>query len=275
MKKFFIISAILCTIGFTGLLSVRASTNIDSTDRWGWNDVIGWIDFKDTNSVIVAPRVVTGTASSSVGLIYLASSTFGVTNDGDGNLSGWAWNDTIGWISFDWRNTSSSPHSCVVSSAYQGKIDPDSGIFTAPGTNFAWNDIIGCISFNCDNLSGGCDSSNYKVKTTWIATSSLGSVESNTFDTGVSSGAQLNAVKWKGTQPAGTSVSFEFAASDDSSGPWDYTGSGELMLQDTFYPINYSLYNNKRYFRYRMTLHSNKAQTETPVVDEVIVNWSP
>jgi hypothetical protein len=37
----------------------------------------------------------------------------------------------------------------------------------------------------------------------------------------------------------------------------------------------FSSFNNKRYFRYKVTLDSNIAQDATPQVDDVIINWSP
>jgi hypothetical protein len=261
-----------------------------TTAHWAWNDAIGWIDFCNTGTVNVDATGLIGYASSSVGDISLdcattrigdicGTSNYQVTNDGSGNLSGWAWNDEYGWISFDCSNGGTG---CGASS-YQVVIDPD-GDFS----NYAWNDIVGWISFNCDqSYSGGgntCGTSNYKVQSTWIpagATSTSGYVDSTTYDTGVANGAQINSFLWHGDKPVGTAVRFQFAVSNSSSGPWNYVGTDGTS--NTYYSTNpdvslkldYELFNNFRYFRYRVTLYSDAAQTLTPRVDEVIVNWSP
>lgn len=267
-----------------------AATNINSstTLHWAWSDVIGWIDFYGDNSVIVSSANLTGQASSSVGYIYLASTTYQVTNDGSGDLSNWAWNDNYGWISFDCHNVTST---CPVS--YEVLISPSTGDFS----NYAWNDVIGWISF-CGNTggTGGCtqvstSSYAYKVNTSWTATSTSGYLDSSTFDTGVSAGAQLNSVLWQGQLPSpanGASVEFQIATSNSSSGPWDsskfvgYDGTSNtyypktgLGTPGTSIPLDYVLHNNQRYFRYRTTLVSNASSTQSPRVDEILVNWSP
>jgi hypothetical protein len=270
-------------------VTLRAGlTNIDSTYYHAWNDVIGWLDFRSTNSVVLSSSKLIGYASSSVGDISFncastrvgdicAQNNYSVTNDGNGNLSGWAWNDVIGWLSFDYRNTQA--HQCGASYSYQGVAQPngvDAGIFTSvpAGTDYAWNDVVGCISFNCNNHNG-CSTANYKVITNWLAAATTGVVESVTFDTGIAGGAQLNSVMWQGSQPAGTSVSFQFAASNNSTGPWVYTGDNTPVNANTAQTIRYALYNNQRYFRYRMTLYSDLTQTASPIVESVVVNWSP
>ncbi len=261
---------------------VLAATNISVTNRWAWNDSIGWLDFYSANSVTVTSQKIQGYASSTAGEISLdcattsvgnicGSSNYSVTNDGMGNLSGWGWSDEFGWVSFDCNN-----HSGCGASNYRVTIDPNNGTFA----NYAWNDVVGWISFNCAD-PGLCGTSSYKVVTSWVATSTSGTLDSTTFDTGVSGGAQINSVLWQGTQPAGTSVKFQFATSNASNGPWTYIGSdGTGSSYYTGGPgvsiaVDYKLHNDKRYFRYRITLVSNQAQTQTPQVDDVIVNWSP
>ncbi len=268
------------------LTSVRAhaSTNINATttEHWAWNDLIGWIDFYNTNSIVVSSQKLTGYASSSAGDISLdcgstrigsvcGTSNYSVINDGSGNLSGWGWNDQYGWISFDCHNVTSSD--CLTSN-YQVWINNSNGIFN----NYAWNDIIGWISFNCSNH--GCGASQYSVITSWIATSAIGYLDSTTFDTGVP-GAQFNSVLWHGSQPLGTSVRFQLATSNSSSGPWVYEGSDGTS--NSYYstgagvslPLSYSAHNDFRYFRYRVTLVSNASGTLSAQVDDVVINWSP
>ncbi|MBI4087548.1 MAG: hypothetical protein HY434_01835 [Candidatus Liptonbacteria bacterium] len=275
---------IFIAVGFLGgIHQALASTNISatSTSHWAWNDLIGWIDLYNTQTITVATQNLTGYASSSVGDISLdchttsignicSTSNYQVTNDGSGNLSGWAWNDQYGWISFDCHNN----NGCGTSN-YEVYVD-SAGDFQ----NYAWNDILGWTSFNCAN-TGGCGTSNYKVNTSWRATSTTATLDSSIFDTGVNGGAQLNSVLWHGSQPADTAVFFQFAASSASSGPWSFVGSdGTSNTNYAASPavsskIGYAFHNNKRYFRYRVFLQSNLAQTQSPRVDDIIVNWSP
>lgn len=283
-----LIFVILFLISF---IIVFAATNIDSSNRWAWNDLIGWIDFYGTNTVNVSSQQLTGYASSSVGDISLdcattrngnicSQSNYKVINDGMGNLSGWGWNDVYGWISFcGGQNISTCPGSTI----YQVKIDPTTGDFS----NYAWNDIIGWISF-CGKPGGGggCASTtiSYKVNTSWRATSTSGYLDSSIYDTGVSGGAQINSILWKGNLPSGTQVRFKIASSNSSTGPWNFVGPNGLtdeadyygpISPNTSYPVNYILHNNHRYFRYRVILVSDQAQSNSPVIDDIIINWSP
>jgi hypothetical protein len=286
------IKAILLVSFIFGLfLIVFAATNIDSSNKWAWNDTIGWIDFYGTNSVNVNSQQLTGYASSSAGDISLdcattrsgnicSQSNYKVLNDGMGNLSGWGWNDNYGWISFCGGQQSSN---CPGTTVYQVKIDPNTGDFSS----YAWNDILGWISF-CGKPGGGggCASTtySYKVNTLWRATSTSGYLDSSVYDTGVSGGAQINSILWKGDLPQGTQVRFKLASSNSPSGPWNFIGpNGSTDDNDYYgpmnpyisYPVNYLLHNNYRYFRYRIILVSDQAQQYSPLVEEIVINWSP
>lgn len=281
--KFLIFLTTLTFLAFIGVIQVFAATTIDSTYRYAWNDVIGWIDFYSTGNVNVTSTQLTGYANSSVGYIALdcatspngdicATSNFKVSNDGSGNLSGWAWNDAIGWISFDSATATSSY-------VYQVSVSPSTGYFSG----WAWNDVIGWISFNCLDTNI-CGTSNYKVKTStvWTGTPLTGNLISSIFDTQVGSGVAINTVMWQGNKPSGTNVKFQIASSNASSGPWSYLGPDD---SDTTYyaptdigiptQINLAQHNNKRYFRYKIFLESNVGQSASPRVDDVIINWSP
>jgi len=277
-----------------------AATNINSTtsQHFAWNDEIGWIDFYSTGNVNVSSSQLSGYASSSVGSVSLdcatspsgnicVTSNYKVANNGGGSLSGWAWNDEIGWISFYWGNTSANPAVSSTSmcntysapySSWCGVTINSSGVFQG----FAWNDVVGWISFNCNNTLS-CGTSNYEVATSWAATSATGTLDSQTFDTGVASGAQLNSITWKGGAiPTGASVGFQIAVSNSSSGPWNFIGPGgtsgsTYVASVSGAPIPLGNYVSLagRYFRYRVILSTNPAQTQSPSVTSVIVNWSP
>lgn len=276
---------------FLSVALVLAATNIDSTNRWAWNDLIGWIDFYATNTVNVNSQQLTGYASSSAGDISLDCATtrignicnqsyYKVINDGAGNLSGWGWNDNYGWVSFcGGQNNPNCPGSII----YRVQIDPNTGDFSG----YAWNDVLGWISF-CGNSSGtgGCAQTNYpyKVNTSWRATSTSGYLDSSIYDTGVNGGAQINSIMWKGELPAGTEVRFKIASSNSPTGPWNFVGpNGSTADTDYYgpvspgiqYSVNYLLHSNHRYFRYRIILISDQTQRYSPRVDDVIINWSP
>lgn len=260
-----------------------ATTNISSNvnEYTAWNDLFGWADFYNTNTVTVNSHGLSGYASSTAGDLSLdcattrvgnicGTSTYRVTNDGAGNLSGYAWNDTYGWFSFDCNNNGG----CATSS-YRVYIDG-----TGRFQNYAWNDVAGWVSFNCAN-PGICARNDYKVVTSWVATSAVAVLDSATYDTGSTSGAALNSLYWNGSLPSNTQVLFQLATSNSTSGPWNFIGpDGTNLSYYTTNPgvtikLDYTLHNNKRYFRYRVTLISNLTQTVSPQVDEVRINWSP
>jgi len=300
IKRTHMIYAVCAVLAGMGALAwnaarVQATTNVrpEIDNHWAWNDVIEWIDFYHypTENVILTSYKLTGYASSSIGNIYFDCAMTGdcaekgnykVTNDGEGNLSGWAWNDAVGWISFDCHNNGGS-----CGTLYQAYVVPDNidaGIFTNPGTDYAWNDLIGWISFNCDNHSncGNPDGINYKVATSWEATSTSGYVDSSTFDTNVTGGAQLNSVMWSGVTEPGTEVGFQFAGSDNPNEPsWEFKGPDGtvdtyyMAVQNSSVPLDLTLHNNQQYFRYRVTLFSDLTQRNTPRIDEISINWSP
>lgn len=310
-KKFFygvIAVGALALIFFSVLFIVPAHTSFGSTNisssasqHWAWNDEIGWIDFNPggTGNVTVSGSRITGFASSSVGSVSLdcatspngnicGTSNYYVGNDGNGNLSGWAWNDEIGWISFFWGNASANPSAptTALCSAYESlNYSPACGVTISSGNfyGWAWNDEVGWIDFNCGNPADSICGNSFDVVTSWAPSAATGTLDSQIFDTGVAGGAQLNSVIWKGTASSTTLVAFQFAVSNSTSGPWNYVGpdgtsntyyGGSGYGPGTPIPINnYSL--TGRYFRYRVTLTTNVAQTLTPRVQSVIVNWSP
>ncbi len=281
VKKIILLAIVIVGAG-SFIFIAHATINIDSTYHWAWNDVIGWIDFYFDDIHLVGNRLK-GYASSSVGYIAFdcqsspngnicSTSDFAVENDGNGNLSGWAWNDVIGWISFDSATASSSY-------VYQVSVSPSTGDFSG----WAWNDVIGWISFNCLDTNS-CATSDYKVKssTEWTGEPLTGNLTSSIFDSQVASGAAINSIMWQGSKPFGTNVRFQIASSNSSGGPWSYLGpdgSGTTYYAPTDVDIpvqiNLTQHNNKRYFRYKMFLESNVAQTASPRVDDVIINWSP
>ncbi len=278
-----------------------ASSNVSSSasGHWAWNDEIGWIDFNPggtgAGNVNVTAANLEGYASSSAGPISFncdatnpsgiskcGASNYSVTNDGMGDLGGWAWNDNIGWISFFWGNESAVPSSTLSFTCNISANPSHCGVWidgTGAFNGWAWNDVVGWIDFNCGNSEKSmCGTSRFGVVTSWFATSTTGTLDSKTFDTGVANGAQLNSFMWKGklNTLSNSAVAFEFAVSNSSSGPWNYSSPPCVALGSG---VPYSLANypslSGRYFRYRIILTTNTTQTISPEVDDVIVNWSP
>jgi hypothetical protein len=283
-----------CLFAFNFISKALAATNISATpaEHYAWNDLIGWMDFYNTLTINVSASGLTGYASSSVGDISLdcattrignicGTSNYQVLNDGTGGLSGWGWNDAYGWISFcGGQSTAACPGSIATSSSYQVQVNQSTGEFTDSGVhrNYAWNDVIGWISFNCDN-TGGCGTSNYKVVSSWTASAASGTLDSAIFDTGVS-GGQVNSFTWYGYLPTGATVGVQFASAATSTGPWSYIGpngtggSYYVPLPGASLYTDFNPHTNMRYFRYRLTLTSNLAQTESPRIDDIKINWS-
>lgn len=299
------------SVTFTGILIfktlVRAdSTNIDATNHWAWSDISGWWDFYDSGNVYVGTSTLTGWASSSIGEIVLNCATtpsgnvcdtedFKVTNpSGGGELAGCAWNDSIGWIGFSCKDgncdgslTPDSSSTCAEGGNWGVTID-SSGVFTG----HAWNDIEGYISFY--------STSSYSVETTWRSGRLTGYLESATIDTQIVGGATLNSITWYGTKPSGTLVDFQVAASNCSNGEnnpptcstgsWSFKGPGGdtglyygadcpsaatgNSTPGTPICIDQTQVTNYRYLRYKVRLQSDTAQSSTPTISDIILNWT-
>jgi len=155
---------------------------IDSTNRWAWNDNIGWIDFgyssgdvhvNDTDLTGYAwnnnaKEIVLNCATTPIGSVCNDSDFKVARNSTTGVLSGWAWSDDYGWISFNSANNP-TPITCDPSDGYGAgeycvTVSTSTGVFSG----WAWNDNLGWISFNCAD-PGLCASSDYKVS---VATAS-------------------------------------------------------------------------------------------------------
>ncbi len=271
-------------------------SNIHSTNKWAWNDIVGWINFYGTagegakvdDNKVSRWGVIDDNTSTYVALHCIAVPTsgvndcppnFGVLND-DGALSGDAWSDEYGWISF----AGTSP-------SYSVAIDA-----TGDFQGFAWNGVIGWISFNCANdhdpgtagTQSRCASSTYKVNTSWLPSStpviSEHYLESTTFDTGSSNGFAINSIYWEGTLASSTSIGFQLAVATSTNftgvnflGPdnsvstiyaaADSDGGEAIPVYSTYHHPFESGY---RYFRYRVYL--DKSFT-SPVVTKVSINW--
>ena len=303
---------------FTALAAPVYPINSTYPNYYAWNDVIGWIDFLTPGNIDVKPTGLEGYAQfgpnaapnyisfdCATGPVGSSCSpvSYSVLNDATGNLTGWAWSDAVGWISFSCKNPETggtSPDYSCTQSLYGVKINAN-GDFSG----WAWNDVIGWISFNCNQTETGntCAAVNYKVKSAWVPGPAKGELVSGTFDTKAASGVAFNYIVWRGTLNGGR-VSFQLATSNCENGATDapacatnagwggaktsgdgaFLGPGGTAAAADAYvtgpdtPVkieNQSVHNNRRYFRYKVYVETDNNQTATPVVEDIIVNWSP
>lgn len=121
-----------------------------------------------------------------------------------------------------------------------------------------------------------------------------GEIISPVFDTGATNGVGYNWLMASGSTPFGTKIKVQIATASTTAGPWIYRGpepvcdstsyyfDGILSSSPAFEEIKcYSEHNNKRYFRYKAILCSDSTSNcqnggaNTPIIDDIIVNWSP
>lgn len=121
------------TVNF-GYFTTNSDKNVvvhdDSLTGYIWGESFGWV-------VLNCSDTPSGCSTSS----------FKVSNDGNGNLSGYAWGENAGWIHF-------GPF--ANSSTQSLKIDSDGNF-----NGYVWSENFGWIKFDCSLT-------NYCVKTSWI-----------------------------------------------------------------------------------------------------------
>lgn len=123
--------------------------------------------------------------------------------------------------------------------------------------------------------------STFQTTVTYTPPPKIATLTSSIFDTAVLSGAAINSIMWQGVQPNETNVQFQIASSNSPSGPWDFFGPD--CSTSIYYnpqgpniqaPISLKC-NNKRYFQYKVFLTSDPNRTSSPIIDDIIVNYSP
>jgi len=163
------------------------------------------------------------------------------------------------------------------------------GVFTHVRTGMSTSTLIYYRGY-ATNSVGTAYSADGTFNTS--SSSAMGTLTSIVFDTGVA-GPAYNAILWKGTLPVGTKVRFRLAASTNALGPWndsDFVGSDGASCGSSYWyepsgpdtPLKLgcpSNLNGKRYFKYKVQLCSSTdcvtPGTETPVITDIILNWSP
>lgn len=159
---------------------------VDSVNRWAWNgNGLGWIDFNPSEGNVRVTmgegdffgyaRAANAASGASLGFFSLNCLTPGncvhpyrVSSDANGNLSGFAWNDIFGWVSFSCANDHNPDLSGVQPfCAANGGFDYRVTVATTTGvfSGWAWMPAFGWISFNCNNSGIGntCGTVSYHV----------------------------------------------------------------------------------------------------------------
>ncbi len=268
------------------VLAVVPAPNIDVINHWAWNEVIGWIDFSGSVEVneAGAPAELLGYATSNVGKIYFnCNSTdlagtnscppafavsIGALSGGTYPLTGYAWNDLVGWISFG-SNTNDAVY-----------LKQESGKWTFYGA--AWNDLIGWITFNCADATietaGFCTNfPNYKVQKGGAAPTLSADFVSEIFDTQVTNPV-FNYILWRGNT-TGVLVKFDVETSVDLSAwhPLDLaslTSNADCSNPDDLCDLSGAAH--ERYIRYKINFSSVDFAAATDFsIDDVIINYSP
>ncbi len=180
------------TFSPTGATGAAVSTRY----HYAWNDNVGWIDFGYPGSNVRVPigqGELTGAAYilSDGSWISLnckttnncSTSNYKVTSDENGNLSGWAWSESFGWISFSCTTGGSNGENICSSSQYGVGVATStitiSGQIYQPGEfyGYAWSENIGWISFNCktggENQLNICSTSDYRVQDLRMSTGAV------------------------------------------------------------------------------------------------------
>jgi len=165
IKNLIFILIIALFVNSVFALSVFATTNATG---YAYGENVGWANFNPTNG----GATVTATGLSgyiwleNVGWVQLSypgvtspsnttSTNWGVTNDGNGNLGGYAYGENVGWINFNPTNGGV-------------KID-GSGNFSG----YAWGENIGWIQITYTGVTSPANttSTNWGVTTAWISNS--------------------------------------------------------------------------------------------------------
>ncbi len=168
------------------LASVASGENIDPNEdesQYAYGENVGWVNFEPN---IPGPNVGAQVADDKLtGFIWAENTgwislscentsscgtvSYGVTNDGFGNLSGYAWGENVGWISFSCTNTSScGTVNYSVTIDGQGNFD-----------GYAWGENIGWINFQPADLYG------YSVKACKVNFICLGNLVDDWLQTGI------------------------------------------------------------------------------------------
>jgi len=155
---------------------IGSSTSVAMGNHYAWSSTIGWVDFAYPGGNVKIPMGIGNLEGGAYVLsngswIFLncsysnscSTSDFKVSSDANGDLSGWAWGEVFGWISFSSLTDGSTiPYGVKIATSTTANYD------AGEWDGYAWSENIGWISFNCktggSNQVNICSTSPYKVQ---------------------------------------------------------------------------------------------------------------
>lgn len=225
-----------------------SNDNSGNLAGWAWNDQIGWISFcgnDDDGSKFVGSTWVCpgqpGHTNPNPPTYQVKISTSGLTQ---GEFSGWAWNDVIGWISFNCSNTST----CGTAD-YKVKTS-----WSGSGGQSGSGDLTSSVFDTCPqgvNCGAGINSIMWQGPAGGLVGFQIASSDN------------ING-PWTFYGPNSNSSDCYTNFSNCYSHPLGPNNPIKITSE----------HQNKRYFRYKvyLGLDSNNA---SPQVDDIIISWNP
>lgn len=165
-------------VGISFAQASETSGTINSSYKYAWSNVAGYINFAPTNGgLTITDSAVTGYAwGANTGWIRFNATQSHVTNDGEGNLGGYAWDSGGGWISFSGVTINSS-----------GRFGGTATGSTVNGANYSIN--FGCT--NCDVRTDWRPASSRTTTTTTTTTTSSASASASVSSGGGGGGTTI------------------------------------------------------------------------------------
>ena len=130
---------IVLFFSFLGASDVKAGSE-HNVFGWAWSENLGWFSFNDmglksdgtltdeyleTTNGGIAPGVPTDIPDNSNGYGIITPVTYGVNIEANGNLSGYAWSENLGWINFNPAPDTATYTTCgyPADPCYSAKVD--------------------------------------------------------------------------------------------------------------------------------------------------------
>ncbi len=287
----------------SGVSLSNLSVQLDTTYQFAPNSCV---DGSSNNQKVKTTEFYVGQINDTMGAtaampfsVYIGDNLTGVTNpvksvyflvtgvyaaSGSGTLS---LNTNSGPTkSFTLENTSGPANFNIVYKDDSGAINP------VTAGSYSYNLNLSQTNLTITNLSvKAILTHQYKPVSCGVTYPPYGDLVSATYDsTANTDGAAYNSIMWKGKLGGASldkgQVLFQMAASDSTSGPWNYVGGLTCGSGDWFSTVAgsptqvncFSSLNNKRYFKYKIRICSDDcviSGNSTPTVDDVVVNYSP
>lgn len=229
-----------------------------------------------------------GTANSNTAtvtpILYAPSGLIGASVPGNPNALDWTFNDNSAQET-EYRLYSYTNSTCTAGEALAMSTTSGTGSGTGSrtiretglsGSTTYWRQVAvyrsppGVLSAK-SNCAEGRTGATY---------TSQAILESAVYDTQKVGGVAFNYIMWRGALAPNTSVNLQVASSPNASGPWTYVGPGcSTTSYYTDQPhiqqrIDPKCHTGHRYFRYKIYLNSPGGEA-TPIVEDVILGWSP